>query len=568
MSLSIKCQSCKNIFLIEDGDLSFYEKMQVPAPTFCPKCRLFRRLLWWNEHLLFKKKDEHTGDLIFSMYSPSSKVRIYEHDYWWSDKWDSKFYGVDFDFSRTFFEQFRDLLHRVPLSARSMENCVNSDYSNNATNVKNAYLCFNLANSENVSYGFHSKGSDDCMDFYETKDSRLCYETFSVVDCEKVFWSSDCAECYNVYFSNNCRNCTDCFGCVNLRNKKYCIFNKQYTKEEYEKEFNKLYDGSFSKLQKILKKVNDFKIKFPRQYIHGNRNKNVTGDYIYASNNALECFEVHNIDNARFSQFIGRSKDVYDFTSWGAVSELIYESGSCGENNQKLKFCYECWPASHDLEYCVLCHSSSDCFGCVGLQKAQYCIFNKQYTKEEYVELVSRIKEQMNSMPYISVDGLIYKYGEFFPPEMSPFTYEESSASDYFPKDNYSKSINDYKIEILSSELPEKISDVDESIVGKVIECRDKQKCVHRCVGAFKITQMEFQFYKRFNIPLPRTCPNCRFYTRMEKLNPIMSRDGICMCINDSHGHGNKCPVKFKTNYSKNNPQILYCEDCYKKELY
>jgi len=445
---------------------------------------------------------------------------------------------------------------------------LNSDYSNNATDIKNAYLCFNAEDSENVSFGFHFTGSQDCIDFYETKDSRLCYETFSLVDCERMFWSSDCAECYNVWFSDNCRNCTDCFGCINLRNKKHCIFNKQYTKSEYEKEFKILYDGSFLRVQEILKKMKDFRIQFPRQYIHGNRNKNVTGDYIYASNNALECFEVHNIDNARFSQFIRRSKDVYDFTSWGDTSELIYESTSCGASSQNLKFCYECWPASYDLDYCVECHSSSDCFGCVGLQKAQYRILNKQYSKEEYFSLRAKIIEQMNTLPYISIDGLSYKYGEFFPPEFSPFTYEQSSASDYFPKNNHFKISNNYDIEILSSELPEKISDTDDSIVSKVIECQDAQKCAHRCVGAFKITQMELQFYKRFNIPLPRICPNCRFYTRMQKLNQIMLRDGVCMCRNNSHGHTNRCSRKFKTNYASNNPQILFCEECYKREIY
>ena len=81
---------------------------------------------------------------------------------------------------------------------------------------------------------------------------------------------------------------------------------------------------------------------------------------------------------------------------------------------------------------------------------------------------------------------------------------------------------NNYDIEILSSELSEKIFDTDDSIIGKLIECKDAQKCAHRCVGAFKITQMELQFYKRFNIPLPRICPNCRFYTRMQKLNQII----------------------------------------------
>jgi hypothetical protein len=116
--------------------------------------------------------------------------------------------------------------------------------------------------------------------------------------------------------------------------------------------------------------------------------------------------------------------------------------------------------------------------------------------------------------------------------------------------------------------LPEKISDVHNSIVDKVIECKDGQKCTHRCVGAFKITQMEFEFYKRLNIPLPRVCPSCRFYTRMEKLNPIISRDGACVCKNNSHNHKNQCSCKFKTNYSPGNPQILYCEACYKQEIY
>ncbi len=568
MSLSIKCQSCKNDFLVENGDLDFYKKMQVPSPTFCPKCRFFRRSIWRNEHFFFKKKEEHTGNLVFSTYPPLSKVKIYEHDYWWSDNWDTKSYGKNYDFDKTFFKQFSDLLYDVPLCARSMENCINSNYSNHITNVKNAYLCFNGTDDEDSSYSFRFYGSQDCVDVYETKDSRLCYETFSIVDCEKMFWSTDCAECYNVWFSNNCRNCTDCFGCINLRNKKYCIFNKQYTKNEYEKKVGVLYDGSFSKARKIMKKIEDFKIKFPRQYIHGNRNKNVTGDYIYASNNALECFVVHNVDNARFSQFVRHSKDIYDFTNWGLACELIYESVNCGENCQNLKFCFECWPASHNLEYCVQCHSSSYCFGCVGLQKSKYCIFNKQYSKEEYFSLRSKIIGHMNTVPYISTDGLIYKYGEFFPPEFSPFTYEQSSASDYFPQNNYSKIINNHEIEIYPFDLPEKIYDIDDSIIGKVIECQDLQKCAHRCVGAFKITKMELQFYRRFNIPLPRMCPNCRFYTRMQKLNPIISRDGICICKNDSHGHAGKCSKEFKTNYSSDNPQILYCEECYKQEIY
>jgi len=38
---------------------------------------------------------------------------------------------------------------------------------------------------------------------------------------------------YSEYL-DNCIECEYCFGCVGLKKKKYCILNKQYTKEEYE----------------------------------------------------------------------------------------------------------------------------------------------------------------------------------------------------------------------------------------------------------------------------------------------------------------------------------------------
>lgn len=567
MSAIVNCQNCKNNFNIETDDFSFYEKMQVPAPTYCSQCRLHRRYLWRNEHFLFRKKEERTGEFIFSAYPPESKVKIFEHKYWWSDEWDPKSYGLDYDFSKTFFEQFSNLLHTVPLCDRAMKDCLNSDYSNNATNVKNAYLSFNAKNSENICYGFHFSGSNDCVDIYQTKDSRLCYETFSVVDSERVFWSINCAQCYNVWFSDNCRNCTDCFACVNLRNKKYCIFNKEYTKEEYEKEIVRLYDGSRNNISEMISRVNEFQKEFPVQYMHGNRNKNVTGDYIYASNNVFNSFELHNVDNARYCQFVRHSKDVYDYTSWGISSELIYESISCGESCQNLKFCFECWPSSHNLEYCVDCHSSSYSFGCIGLKKAEYCIFNKQYSKEEYFTLRSKIIEQMNSMPYISQNGAEYRYGEFFPHELSPFGYEASSASDYFKVGDINTNPSTHTPDIYTGDLPETISEIDDSIIGKIIECADGQSCDHRCVGAFKVTEMELQFYQRFNIPIPSICSNCRFYNRMEKLNPMVSRQGSCMCSIESHGHTGVCSSEFVTNYKIEKEKVLFCEECYKQEV-
>lgn len=49
------CQNCKRNFIIYPEDFEFYEKMKVPAPTFCPECRLQRRLAWRNERSLIEE---------------------------------------------------------------------------------------------------------------------------------------------------------------------------------------------------------------------------------------------------------------------------------------------------------------------------------------------------------------------------------------------------------------------------------------------------------------------------------------------------------------------------------
>ena len=39
----------------------------------------------------------------------------------------------------------------------------------------------------------------------------------------------------NIYYCNQCFRSNDLFGCVGLSGKKYCILNKEYPKDEYDK---------------------------------------------------------------------------------------------------------------------------------------------------------------------------------------------------------------------------------------------------------------------------------------------------------------------------------------------
>ena len=99
------CQNCKKDFVIEPEDFNFYEKIKVPPPTWCPECRLIRRMILTNERTLYKRKCDLTGKDIFSMYPADVPYPVYETEAWYGDGWDPYQYGRDYDFSRPFFEQ-------------------------------------------------------------------------------------------------------------------------------------------------------------------------------------------------------------------------------------------------------------------------------------------------------------------------------------------------------------------------------------------------------------------------------------------------------------------------------
>jgi len=256
-----------------------------------------------------------------------------------------------------------------------------------------------------------------------------------------------------------------------------------------------------------------------------------------------------------------------------------------------MKFCLLCQESVHDLEYCIACtNGSENLFGCVGLRKKKYCIFNKQYSKEEYFEMVEKIKKHMDDMPYSDKRGVLYKYGEYFPIELSPFAYNATNAQEYFPisKNEAEESgyvwadtaERNYKMDFEIGSLPDDIKDVKGDILGKVIACEHQGSCDQLCTNAFKIIEDELIFYRKMNLPLPRLCPNCRTFERLKQRTGISLYKRTCQCNggnskNDtykntvSHTHGTEpCGNEFETSYSPDRPEIVYCEHCYQQEVY
>ncbi|MBI4225433.1 MAG: hypothetical protein HY617_03825 [Candidatus Sungbacteria bacterium] len=596
MNQEIKqCQNCKKPFTIKPEDFEFYEKIKVPPPTWCPECRFQRRMIWRNENIFYKRKCDATGKDIFSMFSPNAPVKVYDRDYWWSDQWDPMQYGNEYDFSRPFFEQLKELIQTVPWPSRSFLNNVRSEYCMNCSNLKECYMLFDADFTENSSYGVALNQARNCFDILSVDFCELCYECFDCVKCYGVLYSSNCEDCNNVVFCKDCINCTDCFGCVGLRNKSHCIFNMQYSPEEYSKKIAEFDLGSHQSLLEVKKKAREAFQMFPVRFMHGSHNQNVSGDYVYHSRNVLDSYMVADGEDSRFCSFIKLPfgpKNCYDYDLFGWNAEKIYECNNVGYNASNIKFSVLVYIDSYDVEYSFSCSPSvNNLFGCVGLRNKSYCILNKQYSKEEYEKLLIKIKEHMNAMPYRDARGREYAYGEFIPAELCPYAYNESVVQEYMPLSQVEAvkrgflwrdpAVKDYLTTMSWQGLPDHINDVPDSLLKETILCENwdnnqKEAQQHNCTKAFRITASELEFYRNMKLSLPRKCFYCRHRERTLQRSPVLKKwQRQCACDNQvyknssEHAHhmGERCPNNFQTSYAPDRPEIVYCETCYQTEI-
>ncbi len=558
------CQNCKNEFRIEPEDFAFYEKMRVPPPTFCPECRLQRRLMFRNERSLYKRKCGLCGNDIISVHSPDKPYKVYCNPCWWSDKWDASAYAAEYDPSRNFFEQFRELQQKVPLMPLMVDypTMIQSDYTNHAGYLKNCYLVFNTDEAVNCAYLVMGAYSKECMDGIRVHASELSYENINVEKSYGVHFSEDIESSHNIYFSKNLTGCTDCFGCVNLRNRQYHIFNERYSPEEYRKKIQEYDIGSFRARERIEEEARRFWLKFPHKTFHGVHNVNASGEYLYHTKNVRESWMVNDSENLKYSYLITvkYAKDSQDYTEWGRNAERMYECITCGQEANNIRMCYCVWNGVFDVEYSMFVLSAHHMFGCVGMRKKEYHILNKSYSKEKYEALRERIVADMQERPYRDARGREFSYGEFFPYDVSLFDYNETTAQDYFPlakeaalergwrwKD---KEDTRYQVTMPASQLPDHVKDAGDSVAKEIIECAS-------CGRAYRIIGQELDLLRRLGLPLPRVCFECRHRARLSRMSPMRFYDRVCA----------KCGNPIRTSYAPERPEIVYCESCFNREV-
>src|SRR3989344_372645 len=483
-----QCQNCKASFQIEPEDFKFYEKMQVPPPTFCYECRLQRRLAWRNERALYSRKCDLCKKDIIAMYPEGTPFPVYCRSCWYSDKWDALSYGMDYNFKKNFFVQFKELQNVVPRINLMVDNSINCEYTNQIANCKNCYLITSGSDNEDSMYTFRILYSKNVVDGYLMLKNELCYECIECMEVSRLKFVEDSSNSLDLGFCHDVRGSNNCFMSSNLRNASYIFENKRYSKREFDELMSKIDTGSYKNIQAYKKTFEEMKRKSIRKFMNSKNTINSVGQSINFAKNCYHCFNVANVENLRYALFVNDTKDSMDINN-GISMELFYEVCTAGINASNVKFSVDAWPEVRNLEYCDSGrHGSHDLFGCIGLQKKQYCIFNKQYSKKEYDSIVLKIKKHMDEMPYIDTKSRIYKYGEFFPAELSPFPYNDSVAQDVYPLEKVQvvergyhwRDVDkkEYPSALKSADLPDHINEVKDDILNAIIECADRKSVV------------------------------------------------------------------------------------------
>ena len=480
-----------------------------------------------NERSFHKRTCDKCGKSVVSIFPQDSVYKAYCNDCWWHDQFDPLASGRDFDFQKPFFEQFDELLKATPLVSLVIGDSQNSDYTNYAMWNKNCYMVSSSDYNQDCfysSYIFRCRDSADCI---FTSDCELSY---GCVDTKKSYGSvfvQNCSSVNNSLFCYACRNCENCIGCVNLRGQKNHIFNKPATFEEVDKLRKWLFDSRIN-IRRFFDDFQKFKIKFPHKAAEMESCDNCTGDRLVRCKNLDNCFDMVESEDCQNCILGIGAKDCTN--SIGVPdAELCHQVVGC-PGNYGIRNSVLIWPKSSYLEYCLFTRASHNCFGCVSLHKNEFCILNKQYTKEEYSVMVDKIKDHM------------IKTGEsdqFFPIAISPFAYNETAAQDYYHLSRDEalaqgyKWRDNYSAQIVAPGMP---------------ECAT-------CGKSFKITSQEKALYGKIGLSSPDQCCDCRHNLLMSMRNPRHVWNRRC---------GN-CGYDVESSFSEDMSEIVYCEKCYLK---
>jgi CxxC-x17-CxxC domain-containing protein len=551
-----KHQHCESEFNITDKDIEFLRMLRVPPPNYCPTCRRIRRVAFMGSNRFFKRPcdaPEHT-ETVISILPTECPFPVYDYLYFISDEFDPFFFGIDWEKGTSPFETLRSLRTRFPMPSFLNRDSLslNSDYSNGGRNLKNGYFAFGCFDSENVGYSNLILKSKDIMDSRAIRHSEFVYNSLAsdyIYKSAYVYFSTHIIESMFVF---DCRNCDYCFCCVNLRNKKYCVYNEQLTKEDYESFIKSIHPISINNSKEYEQKFWKLVKSLPMNASHNVASENVLGVGITNSKDVYDSVDADKSEHIRYADGAMSHKDSMDILFSGGHSHNLYGTINIGSEASNVKF-------SVSSKYCTDCEfifnskNLSNCFMCFGLQNKSYCILNKQYKEKEYFKLVDEIKTEMYKRGEYG-DGLDFSF--------SAQPYNFSSGYNTYPlTDEQVKEFGGYVVDepetnvgemeiIEPKDLPQTIEETTNNVLNKAIMCEK----THR---PFRIVPTELEFYKNMSLPLPTIHPTPRMRIFADLKPTSKKYKAICA----------KCDKNIQSMFNPKDGYNLFCEKCYQQEV-
>jgi len=396
----------------------------------------------------------------------------------------------------------------------------NTEYADVSFASRNQYLtfmcCFDVSDCM-YAYNIEGNVSDVIASAAITNNTQVVYESSAITESMNVFYSRYIVGSNNIWFSTNLIGCSECVWCANLTNKKYCIQNKQYEKDEY-----------LAMKAQILSQ----KQKFPEYKKSTYVEWNCVGSTNCEWSHLIRCEDVTSsryawqVKYGNNNLMVGGQKEYtleysYDNTLSGNQAKHVY--GCHGVSPGEHLYCsMNSWGNLTNVYYSYFMIESSFCFGCIWLKNKSYCIFNKQYEKDEWYEKVNEIFALVEQQ---------WVLGEFFPWSMNPFYFNDTMATlvdDSFTKEEVEAAWYLWRDEIIKVDIPEWVDVVSVAdlwayewrmIAWEFVSLEDDEsiqwdRTIHPDIlkkvikddegNYYRIMPAEFKFLKRYWLPLPR----------------------------------------------------------------
>jgi len=544
------CEMTGEKWFVDDEEIGWDKKFNVPPSPFSPRVRLWHLASFFSVYQWWWAKHFDTGEPVLSYVHPATGIRVLPDKEWFTRDFSTT--NLSFEIDRPFFDLLRELQLKVPINAtRNVKEPENSvamvsmgDKDSYFVAASSSRGCLYLNDSQNIEFSVDCNGAIDVSEGYSLSHC---------VRMHRCKFSLESSDCLDSSFLFDCRNCEFCFGATNQRNKKYLFFNEQLSKENWEQRVKEVDLGDRLILtttwQRFIALINEQAV-WPENF--NQKTEGSIGEYLINSINcrfcyyglgAAESYYCIGLVNARGNAFCTAIPGDNNLQCWGG------RSSNC-------KFSHTV-TGCDDLEYCMNCYNCAHCFGCVGLQRKSFCIFNAQYTEEEYWQKVDELKCAMLERGEYG-RPFPMKYSFTYYPESGPLAYMDATEADMIRADMSQFSIDasgafgesrlEGKTIKKREEAPNNINDFDlTQWVGIPIEDPEIKR-------PFSYLKPELEFYKKYHLAPPLK----HFTTRVRDLMLLMNissfEDVVCKHCD------NKITVAKNRTFAD---RKIYCRACY-----